>query len=153
MAISDRIVVLNGGRIEDQGPPARVYSQPASLFAADFMGEMNHLPGNSDGRRVETRLGTLTLDAGRTLPTDAVTVCIRPEALERHTGAIDLGTASVENVTFFGSYGRVHLAVGDTPSITLVAHWPIATLPASGDRLRVSVAPDNVQVFSQVHTA
>ncbi len=51
MAIADRIVVMNAGRIEDQGPPARIYRQPATLFAADFMGEMNHIPGHATDER------------------------------------------------------------------------------------------------------
>src|SRR5690606_23935988 len=41
MSIADTVVVMNQGRIEDMGPPSRVYLRPASLFAATFMGESN----------------------------------------------------------------------------------------------------------------
>ena len=53
MAIADRIVVMNAGRIEDVGPPARIYRHPASLFAAEFMGEMNRFGGEGRGGRCD----------------------------------------------------------------------------------------------------
>ena len=53
MSIADRIVVLNNGRVEDSGSPDRVYLEPATLFAATFMGETNIVEGRveeaSDG--------------------------------------------------------------------------------------------------------
>jgi spermidine/putrescine transport system ATP-binding protein len=44
MAIADRIVVMNAGRIEDFGPPREVYLHPKTLFTASFMGEVNRIP-------------------------------------------------------------------------------------------------------------
>ncbi|MFN2332698.1 MAG: ABC transporter ATP-binding protein [Halomonas sp.] len=61
MAIADRIVVMNAGRIEDQGPPDRVYRRPCSLFAANFMGEVNQIPAWRDQGGLETPLGPLPL--------------------------------------------------------------------------------------------
>ena len=49
MALADRIVILNEGRIEQIGTPEEIYRQPASLFAADFIGESNILRGRKDG--------------------------------------------------------------------------------------------------------
>jgi len=53
LAMSDRILLLNGGRIEQQGTPQEMYSAPESLFTADFMGSNNRLSGKvleiSDG--------------------------------------------------------------------------------------------------------
>jgi len=46
MAMADRIVLLNGGRIEQQGSPVELYAQPATLFAAQFMGNNNRLEGS-----------------------------------------------------------------------------------------------------------
>lgn len=71
MAISDRIVVMNQGRIEQMGTPSEVYSQPSSKFVADFIGRVNFLRGSlvskaevADGKNAElaARLGQ-----GRTL--------------------------------------------------------------------------------------
>ena len=45
MALADHCVVMNDGRIEDEGPPERVYAQPATRFSATFMGESTLIPG------------------------------------------------------------------------------------------------------------
>jgi iron(III) transport system ATP-binding protein len=45
MAISDRILLLNNGRIEQQGTPQEMYGTPATLFCAEFMGSNNRLAG------------------------------------------------------------------------------------------------------------
>ena len=58
LAMSDRILLLNGGRIEQQGTPQEMYSAPATLFTADFMGSNNRLPG----RVAEIRDGAALLE-------------------------------------------------------------------------------------------
>jgi iron(III) transport system ATP-binding protein len=45
MAMADRILLLNAGRIEQQGTPEEMYTRPQSQFTAEFMGSNNHLPG------------------------------------------------------------------------------------------------------------
>jgi iron(III) transport system ATP-binding protein len=59
MAMSDRILLLNNGVIEQQGTPQQMYGHPATLFAADFMGSNNRI----EGRLAETR-GGMALLAG-----------------------------------------------------------------------------------------
>ncbi len=54
MALADRIVILNDGRIEQIGTPEEIYRRPASLFAADFIGESNILKGKKDGDHLRT---------------------------------------------------------------------------------------------------
>jgi len=51
LAMSDRILLLNGGKIEQQGTPEQMYSTPETLFTADFMGSNNRLPGRGGERR------------------------------------------------------------------------------------------------------
>jgi iron(III) transport system ATP-binding protein len=58
LAMSDRILLLNGGRIEQQGTPQQMYSAPETLFTADFMGSNNRLPG----RVAEIRDGAALLE-------------------------------------------------------------------------------------------
>ncbi len=60
-------------RIEDDGPPSRVYRRPATLFAADFMGEMNHIPA-LDG---ETPFGRVPGS-----PPGRAVVCLRPRGAD-----------------------------------------------------------------------
>ena len=58
LAMSDRILLLNGGRIEQQGTPQEMYSAPQTLFTADFMGSNNRFPG----RVTEIRNGSALLE-------------------------------------------------------------------------------------------
>jgi spermidine/putrescine transport system ATP-binding protein len=145
MAIADRIVVMNAGQIEDAGPPARVYLEPATLFTADFMGEMNHITAQITDGVAQTPLVGLPA-AGQ--PPGAATVCIRPEALREGSEGIALGQATVRDVTFFGAHTRVHLSPDAAPDMTLVAHLPPGRMPELGSTLALSVAPDAIRIFA-----
>ncbi|MDB5935224.1 MAG: lipase, partial [Massilia sp.] len=64
MAISDRILLLNNGRIEQQGTPQSMYETPDTLFTAEFMGSNNRLPGkvvSRDGDRVQLLVDGVTM--------------------------------------------------------------------------------------------
>ena len=63
MAMSDRILLLNNGRIEQQGTPQQMYSDPQTLFVADFMGSNNQLKGDIAG--VDGGIATLAGDGWR----------------------------------------------------------------------------------------
>jgi spermidine/putrescine transport system ATP-binding protein len=145
MAIADRIVVMNAGRIEDQGPPARIYRQPATLFAADFMGEMNHIPARATAAGVETPFGTLPLSAPR--PGKAM-LCLRPEAIGTGGGSLRIGPARVRDAAFFGTHTRAHVVPEAAPGLVLVAHLPPAHLPAPGETLMLTADADTVSVFA-----
>lgn len=85
MTLSDRIAVMNDGRIEQIGPPEEIYRQPASEFVADFIGDTNLFVG-----RVRKRDGSRTVEIGGpegfSVPADGidgeVNVSIRPEDFE-----------------------------------------------------------------------
>src|SRR5690606_17294392 len=55
LAISDRVVVMRDGAIEQQGSPHELYARPATRFVADFIGSANFLTGRYDGSDVEVR--------------------------------------------------------------------------------------------------
>jgi ABC-type spermidine/putrescine transport systems, ATPase components len=82
MTLSDRIAVMNEGRIEQIGPPEEIYRNPASEFVADFIGDTNLF----DGTVVDRDGGSVVLIGGSdgfSVPADGakgdVTVSIRPE--------------------------------------------------------------------------
>ncbi len=87
MRISDRIAVLNDGRLEQLGTSREIYQHPETRFVAGFVGDSNLLTGvmGSDGRSVKTDIGIVPCrhTHGRT-PGDKVTICVRPCAFERH---------------------------------------------------------------------
>ena len=111
MAIADRIVVMNAGRIEQHGPPREVYLQPKTLFTAGFMGEINRIPVR-DGR---APFGPVDAPDGW--------LCIRPEAISP-TGVLRIGPCRVEDAAFFGSHIRAHVAPIAAPDLRLVVHLP-----------------------------
>ena len=155
MAIADRIVVMNQGRIEDVGAPETIYMRPRSLFSAGFMGEVNFVPGRltaieGETARVETALGALLLPresftAGLPAPNEPVTLCIRPEHFRNAgagEGAQSLGTGVVAHGAFFGTHHRVHLRGPD--GRLLVAHLPQTASVAAGGTLALAVMPADV---------
>jgi len=119
MAIADRIVVMNAGRIEDVGPPREVYLRPKTLFTAGFMGEVNRVPvtgGRAPFGPVDVADGTL---------------CLRPEAIT-DGGALRIGPCRVEDAAFFGTHVRAHVAPLAAPEFQLVVHLPQAQAPETG---------------------
>src|SRR5260370_5171702 len=85
MAMSDRILLLNFGKIEQQGAPEDMYNRPQTLFTAEFMGSNNHLPGKiaqvADGKALIEGEGWQLWGVARDElnPGDAATGVIRLE--------------------------------------------------------------------------
>jgi spermidine/putrescine transport system ATP-binding protein len=149
MAVADTIVVMNAGRIEEEGPPARVYLRPRSHFAAAFMGEVNMLAGtvrggDAAGLTVETAAGTLTVPGSEPAGHGAlVTLLVRPEHL-REGGPLALGTATVEDLAFFGTHVRVHCRLS---GLRLVAHLPQGASVFPGAIIPLTLAPEHVAIL------
>ena len=111
LAVSDRVAVVNGGRIEQVDRPESVYRRPASRFVAEFVGDNNLFEAevSGDGTRahlVDDPAVTVPL-ADERAPGERVTISVRPEALRLGGGAVTL-TARVENVEFLGESYRLH---------------------------------------------
>jgi iron(III) transport system ATP-binding protein len=129
LALSDRIAVMHGGRIEQVGTPIEIYRQPASRFVATFVGESNFLQGRVRGVAsdpefavIDTPYGLLRSAQGDPHPADAtVSVMVRPEAvrLGSRRGTDEEARwneirGQVESTTFLGEYTvcRVRLVDG-----------------------------------------
>lgn len=111
MAIADRIVVMNAGRVEDFGPPREVYLRPKSLFSAGFMGEVNQIPVLGG----QAAFGPVAVPDG--------VLCIRPEAISAR-GSLHIGLCRVEDVAFFGTHVRAWVSPLTAPDLRLVVHLP-----------------------------
>lgn len=118
LAISDRVAVVNDGRIEQVGSPEQVYREPATRFVAEFVGDTNLLSGTvsaTDPPQMTFEGHTLSLppDADVSLG-ETVTLCVRPEAFEIRTDGESAGLpARVNSVEFTGDSYRVHCQVED----------------------------------------
>jgi len=88
LALSDRIAVMNGGRIEQLGTPEELYDRPRTRFVADFIGTTNVMTGTvasvaGDGALVQLEAGgRCVVGADGLAPGDTLEIGVRPEALE-----------------------------------------------------------------------
>jgi ABC-type Fe3+/spermidine/putrescine transport system ATPase subunit len=118
LALSDRLGVMAGGRLDQVGPPMEIYERPATRFVANFIGDANLIDGVTetvDDHVVVVRAGDLRIRARRLGWEQAgqpVTVCVRPERV-RVAGTLELPTvvrARVEDRAFSGSLLKYRLA-------------------------------------------
>jgi iron(III) transport system ATP-binding protein len=158
LTMSDRIVVMNRGRIDQVGPPTEIYSRPATAFVADFVGKMNFLRGRLTSRdRAQLQGASVAfqppVDMGPDIP---VTVCIRPEdVIVRNVGdgvpnqlQVQVGVMEFIGNHFATTMHAVgtnlnfaaDLSINDVRDLRIA---PGATIPVAlpPDRLRVFVEP------------
>ncbi|WP_303708486.1 MULTISPECIES: ABC transporter ATP-binding protein [Microbacterium] len=136
LAVSDRIAVMNSGRIEQIGSPEELYTTPATAEVAAFVGLSSVVSGVADGEHVVVWGQRLPLQAPADGPVD---VYLRPENV-RFTSAEDAATdALVEESTFLGSMRRT-LVRTESGELVRVQHDP-AVHPSFGDRVRIAVTP------------
>jgi sn-glycerol 3-phosphate transport system ATP-binding protein len=146
MTLAQRMIVMNGGRIEQMGTPEQVYGQPASTFVASFIGSppMNLLTGQSAGTRFELDGQTLNLPAPAP-SSGPLTLGVRPEHAELSPqGAWPL---RVEMLEMLGAERLVYGRLG-TAAFTLRIE---ATLrpPKAGDVVQMHVQPQHLHWFDR----
>ncbi len=149
MTMADRIVVMNGGRIEQIGAPLAVYDRPVNRFVAGFIGSpaMSFLEARfrrAGGRPVAVLADGSALPVGEVACADGrpVVVGIRPDSFRRDPeGPI---TMTVEVVEPTGP--EIHL-YGRVAGTEARAVFRDRNLPRPGDRLRLAVEPREVHLF------
>ena len=103
LSIADRVAVMRNGRIEQVGPPEELYHRPATRTIAEFIGDVQFLPGHASGRRAQTVLGEIPLHGAHEGPVD---VMLRPEMLRLAPLSDDQDTqgvpATIVSRAFFG---------------------------------------------------
>ncbi|AZO81705.1 hypothetical protein B5U98_11030 [Bosea sp. Tri-39] len=137
LTMSDRIVILDKGRILQIAPPAELYERPATEFVAGFLGKSNFLRGKvasvADGRAELQMPGfaSLALDNGTgARPGEQAIAALRPEKirLATSTGSVDAAPfqvrGRVSGVTYLGASIEVELRLANDEAL-------LATLPAS----------------------
>ena len=142
LAMSDRVVVLNGGVIEQVGAPEEVYQRPETAFVADFIGSANLMPFRRiDDQTVDTALGQLVV---ATPPgEDARYLCWRPEHAQ--FGVTDGGnliTANISEQAYQGAYTDIHISVPEAPDQRL--HW-LGAPGAIGDKIEFRLPPEHIR--------
>ena len=146
MALSDRIVVLDRGEVQQIGAPREIYERPANLFVADFMGLLNRLPAvlvaHADGIarvRVGTHELSATIAPQGVAGAGAMTVVIRPEAIRLADGTAGENRLSgtIIDVTFLGNIIDYQVDIG---GIVLRVQGDRQTALEPGARVALAVA-------------
>ena len=158
MAMADRIVVMNHGRIEQVGSATEIYREPASAFVADFVGKINVLPGSIQGGQL--CVGALRLpltEQARGHAEGPVRVYLRPEDLRprlSHDAGDAAGpacAATIESIEFLGALCHVHVrvpALSEQPLVLyLSAHELTEQNLATGSALPLKLMSERIRLF------
>jgi putative spermidine/putrescine transport system ATP-binding protein len=145
LSLSDRVVVMSQGRIEQIGSPFEIYNFPATAFVASFVGTLNLLRT----RVVDPAAGRLEIEgqpltAARPLTDarvgDSVSVAIRPESIslgDGRPGANRL-TGSIDDISFLGSIIRLRVGFGGETISLDTFNDPNLVLPEHGSPVVVT---------------
>ena len=141
LAMADRLLVMENGRMRQLGTAEELYERPANLFVAGFVGRCNLLPGAVDGPgRFRLRDGTVLPCA--TGSTGTGVLVVRPERVEVHPGGEGDGApATLRSVTYLGATTEFRMELGGAPLLAT------APPPMPGDRRRNLLAGDAVRVW------
>jgi iron(III) transport system ATP-binding protein len=153
LAMSDRIVVMRGGVVEQTGSPDEIYRLPSNAFVADFVGSANLINGRlrpdlsaGDLIALETAAGDIVhgMAYGRPFMTE-VQVSVRTVhlriSLDRPAGDVNVWPAKIEQTVFQGDFTQVHLAWGGQH---LIARCAAMEPIAEGQEVFLSVEPKRV---------
>jgi len=145
LSLSDRVVVMSEGRIEQIGTPADIYNFPATPFVASFVGTLNLVAANV----VDAGSGRLSV-AGQEVRaakpiTEArngstVTLALRPESVQLgEGGGSNQFRGTIQDASFLGSIVRIRVLVGDDVTISLdTFNDPHVTPPSVGETVTIS---------------
>jgi len=154
LAISDRIVIMNQGRIEQLGDPHAIYLHPETSFVAGFIGLANIFEGkvvSRDGERctVETPIGTLVLvdRTKRLAPGSTTSVSWRPEDMRSYApGAPNRVQATVLYSVFMGSITDLFI---DVNGKRLRAQTDNTTTYRDGDSIELAIDEAAIRILER----
>jgi len=146
MFMSDNIIVMRDGQVQQTGRPVNLYCQPNSAFVAEFFGEVNRLEGQVSNGCIETVLGTFDAP-DRMQNGDAASIVIRHEALNiEPNGTGDDANAFVMEARLLGRASLIHLSIPTgTSELHFHARVPGLNSLQTGSPVRVTV--DKAQAF------
>jgi len=151
LGLSDRIGVMNGGRIEQLGAPREIYERPATRFVADFIGASTVLRGRAlAADRVAVAAGTLRVAGARAWPAGAdVELAIRPERVQVAPGPGDnVLDARVEGLVYQGAQTEVTARLDDGQRVLVFVTEPTPAPLALGQTVRLHLPADAFMVLA-----
>ncbi|MFN8420711.1 MAG: ABC transporter ATP-binding protein [Anaerolineae bacterium] len=152
MALSDRIVVMRGGQIEQIGTPAEIYRYPASRFVADFIGQANFLPAQiktaTEGQAQVEMLGrTLTVKTRQSATAgQTVEAVLRPESVVLRRDA-SLPQVVIESVMYLGAEVEYTIMLNSTSLIVIQNDPAIEDIFKAGEQVGIDFIPEKVHLL------
>ncbi|MCM2294164.1 ABC transporter ATP-binding protein [Allorhizobium sp. BGMRC 0089] len=154
LSISDRIVVMHGGRADQIGTPFEIYNRPQTRFVASFVGTLSLLQAQVvDPSSNSVRIGDTTFSLNKPIHKKAgepITLALRPEAgslAEGAKGDLKL-SGTVSSSQFLGSVIRTRLDVGGTPLSFDMFNDSSHAPPTIGETVTVKIASDELLVLA-----
>ncbi|MBI4287007.1 MAG: ABC transporter ATP-binding protein [Chloroflexi bacterium] len=160
MVLSDHILVMNQGHVEQEGPPREIYENPKTQFVMDFIGQVNYI----EGKVVEvTPQGTLvkalqapgnsSLQCTRLETTRGgqdVLLCIRPQDMtlykEKPPERPNVWMCTVKVAAYMGDHEEYELTHGDQ---VLKVSGPASLKLRAGDNVFVELVPEGIKVWER----
>jgi putative spermidine/putrescine transport system ATP-binding protein len=146
MSLSDRVVVMSHGRIEQVGTPSEIYDRPQTVFVGSFVGTLNSLPCVVvNATRGQLTFGDQPVTVASAIPVpdgSPVSLMLRPEELTLHAnGAANQLSGTVEAVSFLGSVIRVAVNLGEVTATVDLFNERSLEMPQVGRACTVSFPP------------
>ncbi len=155
LSMSDRIAVMNRGKVLQVGEPNELYFKPGNLFVASFLGRSNILEGKLAGEEpgniylvdVPTLGTTLRVYSAKKIEAGRVYLVIRPESFEYGSKPAPSNSlrGRVENIMFLGDKYEVKLRIGEED---IVAYLPNKYSVEPGSTIELSVDPDRIAILT-----
>jgi len=153
LAISDRVIVMNHGRIEQIGSPETIYNRPQSMFVADFVGAANLIKGRviatHDGMTDFETVGGLTLHAAGLANGDETILALRSAyiTLQRQADAdANVASGTIHRRMFHGDFIQY---VVDWPAGQLIVRRPPTEMIEEGANVTIAFAPDHCILLAE----
>lgn len=146
LSLSDRVVVMSQGKVEQVGTPAQIYNEPATEFVAQFVGHINLLPVEvvTPAERL-VRLGGQMLRVGRFthLNGNLAKLAVRPEELKPGFSETDNNlTGRVKSITYLGSIVRISIEIEGRLLLMDLFNVRNLKFPAIGESFQVHFSVD-----------
>lgn len=151
MSISDKIIIMSKGKVEQIGTPREVYYHPNSRFVADFIGEANFLDAKVEavnGEKAQITVAGQRMEVNnfaKARPGDTASLVLRPEGA--HLSESGLLECTVSLSTFMGSYQYYHAAVGGM-TVQITDYNPVnKKIYEAGEKAYLNFDPNGVYIL------
>jgi putative spermidine/putrescine transport system ATP-binding protein len=155
LSLSDRVVVMHNGRIEQVGSPFEIYNFPQTEFVANFVGTLNAVGAevvdaasqtlSVDGLQIQAADGVAGHRKG-----DKIMIAIRPERLSfaSEQKKANIFDCKIENISFLGSIVRIQVLIGNNYFYMDTFNNPFLELPKIGAKEQVTCSREAILILT-----